>query len=498
MATMVPKQFCSALFAAVLHCVIIVFAKRDYISVIGDPGMRRDGLRVAIEAWNQCNEVGEEAPGMGSPREADCFDVHSSRSQNILLAIGLNCCNTSHLLMFSVCPFFLLPCAAGTKVKVVHRVGEKANKRGISSAKAQNLGKINVNKYAAWKEKYLGRKCQVQDEPNPWQFWMIMLKSGNMDTLAAVCPKNGMKSEALHKQVSVSMLWQRKAATKKETSYFSVTWEKEVGKGSWVFHHVLKTSKKYPWLMLYLRSDATSGFSGGYHYQTRGMSKIVPKSPDFKVIFTLDIKRVGGPKSQFYLMDIGGCWKNNGQPCNGDVTSDVTRYSEMIINPSTDSWCNPGSLASCPPYHTRPDGTRIHRSDKRNFPMQLIIITALQAMLSILWSHITIVILIATLSRRKYCKFYHILFGERTGTQFVRVKVGLGIQELGNLMLGDFLRHSTSTSNIAAFVEMQDPGTVPMRYWPSIDLGTEIYISSNECAEWSVSDFDIFVPNADE
>ncbi|KAK3009347.1 hypothetical protein RJ639_013083 [Escallonia herrerae] len=563
MATMVPKQFCSALFAAVLHCVIIVLAKEDYISAIGDPGMRRDGLRVAIEAWNQCNEVGEEAPGMGSPREADCFDVHSSRSQSefllfcyfgdlslrlirgkhvkfdILLAIGLNCCNTSQLLMFSVCPFFLLPCAAGRKVKVVHRVGEKANKRGISSAKAQNLGKINVNQYAAWKEKYLGRKCQVQDVPNPWQFWMIMLKSGNMDTLAAVCPKNGMKRKpftnksqfpcfgkgcmnmplifhdytSVHKHQGKRTLrgsfygtWDlkadiRKAATKKETSYFSVTWEKEVGKGSWVFHHVLKTSKKYPWLMLYLRSDATSGFSGGYHYQTRGMSKIVPKSPDFKVIFTLDIKRVGGPKSQFYLMDIGGCWKNNGQPCNGDVTSDVTRYSEMIINPSTDSWCNPGSLASCPPYHTRPDGTRIHRSDKRNFPMQLIIITALQAMLSILWSHITIVILIATLSRRKYCKFYHILFGERTGTQFVRVKVGLGIQELGNLMLGDFLRHSTSTSNIAAFVEMQDPGTVPMtRYWPSIDLGTEIYISSNECAEWSHHLFrpmnNIFRPSA--
>lgn len=46
-----------------------------YVSAIGDPGMRRDGLRVAWEAWNFCNEVGEEAPGMGSPRGADCFDL---------------------------------------------------------------------------------------------------------------------------------------------------------------------------------------------------------------------------------------------------------------------------------------------------------------------------------------------------------------------------------------------------------------------------------------
>lgn len=44
-------------------------------SAIGDPGMRRDGLRVAIEAWNQCNEAHEEAPQMGSPRHADCFDL---------------------------------------------------------------------------------------------------------------------------------------------------------------------------------------------------------------------------------------------------------------------------------------------------------------------------------------------------------------------------------------------------------------------------------------
>ena len=58
-------------------------------------------------------------------------------------------------------------------------------------------------------------------------------------------------------------------------SYYEVTWEKEVGAGSWVFYHKLKTSKKYPWLMLYLRADATQGYSGGYHYDTRGMLKIV-------------------------------------------------------------------------------------------------------------------------------------------------------------------------------------------------------------------------------
>jgi hypothetical protein len=49
-----------------------------YVSAIGDPGMQRDGLHVAWEAWNFCNEVGQEAPGMGSPRGADCFDLGRS------------------------------------------------------------------------------------------------------------------------------------------------------------------------------------------------------------------------------------------------------------------------------------------------------------------------------------------------------------------------------------------------------------------------------------
>ena len=51
-----------------------------YISAVGDPGMRRDNLRVAIESWNQCNEVGEELSEIGSPRMADCFDIDNATS----------------------------------------------------------------------------------------------------------------------------------------------------------------------------------------------------------------------------------------------------------------------------------------------------------------------------------------------------------------------------------------------------------------------------------
>lgn len=94
----------------------------------------------------------------------------------------------------------------------------------------------------------------------------------------------------------------------------------------------------------------------------------IPESPNFKVKFTLNVIRGGGSGSQFYLLDIGSCWKNNGQPCDGDVTSDVTRYSEMILNPDTPSWCNPNDAKLCPPYHTFPNGSRVHRNDIAHFP----------------------------------------------------------------------------------------------------------------------------------
>ncbi|KAL2559320.1 hypothetical protein Fot_04059 [Forsythia ovata] len=94
----------------------------------------------------------------------------------------------------------------------------------------------------------------------------------------------------------------------------------------------------------------------------------LPESPNFKVRLSLDIKQGGGPKSQFYLIDIGSCWKNNGAPCDGDLLTEVTRYSEMIINPEIPAWCSPTSIRNCPPFHITPNYTKIHRNDTINFP----------------------------------------------------------------------------------------------------------------------------------
>ncbi|KAF6145441.1 hypothetical protein GIB67_032564 [Kingdonia uniflora] len=513
---------CLFLFCITFHVLFVSGDADGYISAIGDPEMKRDELRVAIEAWNQCNEVGKEAPNMGSPRAADCFDIDKSTT-----------------------PF--------------HRVTEDDNKLGVNNASDHN-----VDEYAPLKEIYLGDKCQVNDNPNPWQFWMIMLKSGNMDTLAALCPENGHPSKPFPPQsrfpcfgegcMNMPLIYHNytslqgnnilrgsfygtwdldtdisKGVIANSTSYFAVTWEKEVGKGSWIFHHLVKTSIKYPWLMLYLRSDATTGFSGGYHYQTRGMSKIsvtcvkltrvnssvslthvkltgvkldlaskfvfkpiwrvdykIPESPNFKVRFTLNIKRGGGTKSQFYLMDMGSCWKNSGKPCDGDVTSDVTRYSEMIINPNTDSWCRPDSLAECPPYHTLPNGTRIHRTDKKNYPYGAYHMYCAPGNAKYLEEPYNTC---DEYSNPQSQEILQILPHPAWGEYGYPTKKGQG-------WIGDPQTWELDVGRLSQALHFyQDPGTEPVkRFWPSIDLGTEIYISSNEIAEWTVSDFDIIVP----
>jgi hypothetical protein len=168
--------------------------------------------------------------------------------------------------------------------------------------------------YAPAKELYLGDRCQVADTPAPWQFWMVMLKNGNLDTTAAACPENGRPARPFPQTsrfpcpagagcMNQPLLFHNRTALDDagrrlrgglfgtydldaaaglgagDVSFYSVTWEKDVAAsgrgGGWAFHHKLCTSTKYPWLMLYLRSDATRGFSGGYHYDTRGMTKTV-------------------------------------------------------------------------------------------------------------------------------------------------------------------------------------------------------------------------------
>ncbi|ESQ39345.1 hypothetical protein EUTSA_v10001420mg [Eutrema salsugineum] len=489
--------------APILAVVNLLFLVHGYdvssSSAVGDPGMKRDGLRVAFEAWNFCNEVGLEAPHMGSPRAADCFDVSTK-------------CSKTHRKKLSNCT---------SGYSLVHKVSDSDNKLGIGKRKSGIISEPalqNPDLYAVEKELYLGSLCQVSDKPNPWSFWMVMLKNGNYDTKSGLCPQNGKKIPPFNQQgkfpcfdtgcMNQPVLNHGKTELLGDgytmrgwfngtyeleadlgdgfdgISYYEVVWEKKVGGGGWVFKHKLKTSPKYPWLMLYLRADATRGFSGGYHYDTRGMLKTLPESPNFKVRLTLDIKQGGGPKSQFYLLDIGSCWKNNGEPCDGDVTTDVTRYSEMIINPKTSVWCNPETLQNCPPYHTFRNGTRVHRTENRRFPYGAYHIYCAPGNAEQLELPVGTCDAFSNPQAQEILQLLpHPVWGE----------FGYPTR-MGDGWVGDPRTWELDVGALSSSLYFyQDPGTTPARrIWTSVDVGTEIFIDQG-IAEWHLSDFDVLI-----
>ncbi|CAF2093280.1 unnamed protein product [Brassica napus] len=470
-----------ALIHTVINLLLMVHGDvSSSSSAVGDPGMKRDGLRVAFEAWNFCNEVGLEAPHMGSPRAADCFDVSTSG------------------------------------YSLAHKVSDSDNNLGIGKSKQGVISEAalhNPDLYAVEKELYLGSLCQVSDEPNPWSFWMVMLKNGNYDTKSGLCPQNGRKIPPFDQPgkfpcfgtgcMNQPVLNHGKTQLLSDgytmrgwfngtydldadgVSYYEVVWEKRVGVGGWVFKHKLKTSSKYPWLMLYLRADATKEFSGGYHYDTRGMLKTLPESPNFKVRLTVDIKQGGGRKSQFYLLDIGSCWKNNGEPCDGDVTTDVTRYSEMIINPETELWCNPKTLHNCPPYHTFRNGTRVHRTDSQRFPYEAYHVYCAPGNAEHLELPVGTCDPFSNPQAQEILQLLpHPVWGEY-GYPTRRGDGWVGDPRTWELDVG-------ALSSRLYFY--QDPGTTPARrIWTSVDVGTEIYKDEGAVAEWHLSDFNVLI-----
>lgn len=85
-------QMLFVLTNVLLLCASLVSTTQSQtnVSAVGDPGMQRDGLRVAFEAWNFCNEVGQEAPYMGSPRAAECFDLSQGNSNHIHIVSNIS------------------------------------------------------------------------------------------------------------------------------------------------------------------------------------------------------------------------------------------------------------------------------------------------------------------------------------------------------------------------------------------------------------------------
>ncbi|CAK9200493.1 unnamed protein product [Sphagnum troendelagicum] len=533
----------SRLFQPVDRKLITVNDKLAF-SVLGDPGMTSPQVRVEVEAWDFCNRVGNFSSGSPSPRWADCADLQCSEGKKKLSnpLAGLSTCNVSNQVteadneLQTGDPFPMTSSAgsssftnfANADLYAVEKEKYLGSLCAVTDSENllpwyfwtimlkngnfdENLGLCESFATAkpAMKSNFFTTTRRTRSSEAAQESSLSSSLSGGFPCFGKGCMNpplvyhNWSSSDTLvNPQSSSSSLTGSFYGTydladaqqidsdnlATNVSYFSVTWEKNATSGSWIFHHLLKTSPNYPWLMLYLRADTTSGESGGYPWDTRGMIQQVPVTPNFIVVITLNVIQGGGAESQFYLIDIGGCWKNNGLPCDGDVTTDVTRYSEMIINPQTASWCSPKSLSLCPPYHvSAADGTKIYRENTSDFPYSAY--------------HIY-----CSPPNAAYAETPNLMCDPYSNPQAQEIVQLLPHPEWavhgypakkGDGWVGD---SRTWTLDVGALSNRlyfyQDPGTEPaLRLWPSIDVGTEIFNDPNfQAAEWTVSDFDILIP----
>ncbi len=159
-----------------------------------------------------------------------------------------------------------------------------------------------------------------------------------------------------------------------------------------IHRHILRTGDDLNWLMLYTGPEAATGLKGGYEWDGRGQYAPTPTTTtrnasswdpawgnmptnNFQVVQWTNITLwPGGP--DFYFLNMGSCWKDSGISCDGDITTDVTRYllfqipaPGSAVNATTR--CGPGAAqrALCPPFHLYRNGTLVDLDDPR-FPFR--------------------------------------------------------------------------------------------------------------------------------
>ena len=182
------------------------------------------------------------------------------------------------------------------------------------------------------------------------------------------------------------------AAAAPVSSYFGMEWVSRGGRR--VHRHVLRTGDDLLWLMLYTGPEAATGLKGGYEWDGRGQYAPVPLSTtrnastwdpswgarpsnNFQVVQWTNITLwPGGPG--FYFLNMGSCWKDAGVECDGDITTDVTRYLLFQVPapgappaPAAER-CGPGAQqrALCPPSHRYRNGTVVSVDDAARFPFR--------------------------------------------------------------------------------------------------------------------------------
>ena len=121
--------------------------------------------------------------------------------------------------------------------------------------------------------------------------------------------------------------------------------------------------------MNYFKLTDATGFGNGYDWPSAG--QLFGPVPSYATKLRASYSRLDAASGQFgglYSPCLGGCWKLDGSPCDGDLDSDITRYI-CFIAASGAQGCSARSQGSCPPFHILSGSNeRVTPNDTARFP----------------------------------------------------------------------------------------------------------------------------------
>ena len=421
-----------------VDAIHVPFGETEWESVLGDPGMRSGNSAVQWSGWNFCNGAvaPEEYPTDPSPRMADCFlngtqlisfednqegptTNHDSRLSIDLLArqkevrLAQKCRHASNHesnpfdisgwhVMFKSGAFNYLenicPCAA----RPPHRCkplyfGPGAMNQPLmvhQFTNSQGIGYF-AGTYDVDPEWGTDTIAAVQQALHHYaRSWIGHRRSERRikSSFTHRSPSYPTPPHVLRDSSFVFTTWEWISATSKDTHSINETsTTSRMPPRKRVFYQVVQPSDSYPWLMNYLRANQVmawrptpqellnQGGYGGYPWADAGFGMLrYPVGVDSRLRITLHAlpTPVESTGNQFYLPEFGGCWKLNGQLCDGNLQDDVTRYINFMVAPMEHTHsCGPNRLHKCPPYHILQSKNRhdqlpikVYRNDTERFP----------------------------------------------------------------------------------------------------------------------------------
>ena len=370
-----------------------------YITAMGNAGYRSDNPSVLVTGWNFCNEAlaPSSFPTHPSPRWGDCPDATGApRVSAADNALGPG-------------DAFPLP--------------------GFNAT-------TDVNAFAVEKELFLAARC---DQPSgvpgagSFAFHTIMLKSGNMDVAAGICPMTAAPGLGFNNLPMNQPLVALSPSTERAVPYggralvggVAATYDVNA---SWSADEIAAVStalQNYSDAWLAYRFAEVDGAPLPPRPDSVKPALLANKSFEAAVwwknvssgstVFSLiqlcsrgapwlmnylklmDARGFGGGydfagagdllgpvpswdsrltvtwsqlvPSNLYVPCHGGCWKFDGSPCDGDLDSDITRYICFLIN-GHGACGTHESNGGCPAFHVRSaDGVRVYRNDTA-FPFE--------------------------------------------------------------------------------------------------------------------------------